>query len=138
VRTFALVVLIALAPSASLADDPKPLPEQEATDFGYSTPEEALAALRSKPGVTIREENSWVVVSDPDGRAIWSITTPSNAVHPSGVKRAFVERDGTLYILMSVKCGSSKEQCDEMVRAFQALNAQVQEQMRSQAKSSRP
>ena len=134
-RTTLLLWLLLLAPAmTTLAASPAPPKEQRAADFGYASPDEALAALRTKTGVTIREENDWYVVSDPEGHAIWSITTPSNPVHPSGVKRAFVEQDGTLYIRMSVKCGSSKEKCDAMVRAFQELNAKVQEKMQSQGK----
>jgi hypothetical protein len=130
---FSLPLLIAIT-STSIAAAPPPIPESSATEFGYASPDAALAALREKPGVTIREENDWYVVNDPEGNAIWSITTPRNPVHPAGVKREFVQRDGGIHLVMSVKCGSTKEKCDELVRQFQELNADLERTIREKHK----
>ena len=118
------------SPTASTAAETSPLPEQPGTDIGYPSPEAALKALRVKPGVSIREENDWYIAQDPGESTIWSITRPSHPAHPSAVKRSFEKRNGTLYLSMKVDCGSSKENCDRLVRQFQELNAQMVEAMR--------
>jgi hypothetical protein len=61
---------------------------------------------------------------------LWSITTQDNPAHPTAVKRAVVKRDGAVYIDMRVKCGASKSTCDAIVQQFQALNAQLSEEMK--------
>jgi hypothetical protein len=101
------------------------IPESPSADIGYPNPDAALKALRDKPGVTIREQNDWIVLSDTAEHTIWSITSDRHAAHPTVVKRAFVERDGGVNVAMTILCGSSKETCDRVVRQFQELNDNV-------------
>ena len=119
-----------LLPLSVVAGSKDPLPEQPDSDIGYPSPEAALAALRAKPGVSIREENDWIVVQDPGENAFWSIAGPKNPAHPSAVKRSFKERDGAMYLEMKVKCGAPKETCDELVRSFLDLNERMKEAIR--------
>jgi len=111
-------LFVLLAPLALAAGSDNPLPEAPGSDTGYPSPEAALTALRNKPGVSIREENDWFVIQDPEESATWSITAPGNEWHPSAVKRALVERDGAVH-------GASKERCDQLVRVFPDLNEQM-------------
>lgn len=102
------------------ADDVTPVPKLAgSSSTGYSSPAAALAALRAKPGVKIREENGWIVVNDPSENAFWSITTPQLAPHPAAVKRRLVEKDGAIRMEMTVQCGAPKPICDRMVQVFQ-------------------
>ncbi len=90
--------------------------------IGYKSPQAALAALRTKPGVTEREENDWIVLNDKGDNTIWSITTDAHPAHPTAVKRAFVKRGGAVYVEMGVLCGASKDVCDHVVMQFQEIN----------------
>jgi hypothetical protein len=118
---FAPFMLFAMVPAATQ----EPVPESPGTDIGYPTREAALEALRQKPGVAIREQNDWVVVTDRAENTLWSITSPSNSAHPTVVKRTAVERGGSVVMEMKVKCGASKEVCDDVVRQFEKLNESI-------------
>lgn len=97
-------------------------PSNDRTRIGYKSPQAALATLRMKPRVTEREENDWIVLNDKDDNTIWSITTDAHPAHPTAVKRAFVERDGGVYVEMGVLCGASKDVCDHVVMQFQEID----------------
>ena len=95
------------------------------SDIGYATPSAALEALRKKPGLSIREENDWFVVEDPGEQTFWSIATAKNPYYPSAVKRTLVNQGGAIHLQMRVLCGGDKVMCDNLVRQFQRLNAQI-------------
>ena len=135
-----IVAAFALALSAgthAFAADPaaQPLPESPVATIEYASPEAALAALRAKPGVAIREEQGWIVISDNQGdsHAVWTFTTQAQAAHPAVVKRTILERDGAIYIEMDVMCGGSKEDCDALVRGFQDLNERMKQELASKS-----
>lgn len=110
-----------------------PLPEQDAK-LGYNTPDEALHALRKKPGVKIREQQGWTIVEEPNssnGVALWSFAPQSHPAFPSAVKRYAYEENGAMMLRMGIICGSTKESCDALVREFQALNDRMIEDLRA-------
>ena len=130
-RVLVLSALIGLAAaSQTFAANQPPLPEQADSDIGYPSPAAALTALKAKPGVKIKVEEQWYILSDPSDNSLWSIARQSNPAYPSAVKRSVIERDGALHLDMKVLCGSTKEACDDLVRAFQELNAQLKESIR--------
>lgn len=102
-----------------------------AGDIGYKTPGEALADLKSKPGITSRQENGWIVLHDETNHTIWSITSETVAAHPTVVKRVLIERDGKLLLEMNVLCQATKVICDTMVGQFQQLNQNIQSQLQN-------
>jgi hypothetical protein len=101
------------------------IPETPQSDIGYSSPEAALKILRQKPGVAIREENNWIVITDRSENTIWSISAAAHPAHPTAVKRTFVERNGAVYADMKIMCGATKDACDQVVRQFEALNEKL-------------
>lgn len=115
------------------AADPAPLQEAPDTEIGYQSPQAALDALRSKSGVSIREENQWYVASDPSQNTIWSIAQPGNPAYPSAFKRTIVDSGGALHLRMRVLCGASKETCDATVRSFLALNEKIKGELKKKA-----
>ncbi|WP_192312345.1 molecular chaperone DnaJ [Pseudoxanthomonas sp. PXM02] len=126
-RRLALVAMLGLGISAAaFAQD---IAESPDSDIGYASPEAALEALRNKPGVTLKEQNDWVVLNDRETLTLWSITTAQHPAHPTAVKRAVLEKDGGVYLDMQVKCGASKAVCDEVVRQFQQLNDGIRKSM---------
>ena len=97
--------------------------------IGYKTPAAALADLKSKPGVTVREENNWIVLNDSENHTIWSITTEKHPAHSTAIKRTFVKRDGQLFSQMNVLCGASKETCDQVVAQFRQIDLDMREKL---------
>lgn len=95
----------------------------------YASPKSALAALRDEPGVEIREENGWVVASEPKQHVLWSITRKEHPAHPTAVKRCVFEHDGNVMMGMDVLCGADKSTCDQVVEQFRQLNASLSARM---------
>ncbi|WP_374582281.1 hypothetical protein [Pseudoduganella sp.] len=114
-------VLLNLICVAAIAQE-APLPEVERSSIEYKSPAEALTALRSKPGVEIDVRDGWTIAFDPESHVVWSFPPQKHASYPSVVKRKIVERDGTVFVEMGVKCGAGKSACDDLVREFVALN----------------
>jgi len=112
------------------ASRPTPLPEATSSTIGYPNVDAALAALHSKPGVEFTVQNGWTVASDPSTKTIWSFPPPGNPAYPAAVKRQLVtDAEGTS-IQMNIHCQASKEACDDLVRSFKELNAQMATEMR--------
>jgi len=124
---------VGLCVPATFAADTPPQPDA-AAEIAYPTPQAALDALRAKPGVTVREENDWFVLKEPNGRSFWSITQPAHPAHPTVVKRTLVEDTEGIRMVMRVKCGAPKETCDRVVQQFQQGDARAVEQLRRASK----
>ena len=121
------VLLIGL--SLSFLAVAQALPEQP-VDIGYSSPAAALNALRSKPGVVITENDTWVILEDKSENALWTIAKPGNSAYPAAIKRFVINQGGTTHLEMKVLCGASKQACDNMVRQFQELNENISKSVR--------
>jgi len=124
VRSLNLVIAMMLSGSV-YAQPYTQVPEQPGTNTGYESPEAAERALRVKPGVTLIEKDGWLFFADKAERTFWNIALRSNRAYPTAVKRALVGEQGALRMDMKVQCGASKEACDDVVRAFQALNDEI-------------
>ena len=122
-RTLGLLKFLGLSVAASLAA--MWLPSVSALEFGYGTPAEALEDIKSKPGVTARTEHDWIVLNDASSNTIWSITTDRHPAHSTAIKRTIARRDGQLFVEMNVRCGASKEVCDQVVAQFQQINEDI-------------
>ena len=81
------ILMFALAATTPFPGSAATTPPSDATRISYRSPQEALDALRAKPGTTLRQENDWWVIRDPEDHAIWSITLPAHPAHPTAVKR---------------------------------------------------
>jgi hypothetical protein len=119
-------VLLSALSFAAFAQE---IPESPGTDIGYTSPQAALAALKETPGITSHEENGWIVLADKANNTIWSIASEANPAYPTAVKRSFVERHGSVFLDMKVKCGATKDVCDQVVRSFQELTSRIQQQI---------
>jgi hypothetical protein len=78
----------------------------------YSTLDEALKALREKPGVTFRDQDGWVVAEDMQAPAVWLFTPPGHPAYPSMVRRRIVNGPDGASFETSVRCLASKDVCD--------------------------
>ncbi|MBS0224357.1 MAG: molecular chaperone DnaJ [Proteobacteria bacterium] len=103
------------------------LPETRESTIGYPSVEAALKDLRGRPGVTFSTENGWTIATEASTFTIWSFAPPRHPAYPTAVKRRVVtESDGMVSLKMEVLCEASKQACDDVVREFQKLNAQIQ------------
>jgi hypothetical protein len=82
------------------------------SDIEYSTLEEALAALRAKPGVTFQAQDGWLVANDSDAIVIWLFTPPGHPAYPSMIKRHIVNGPGGAYMDTAIRCLASQVACD--------------------------
>jgi Protein of unknown function (DUF4019) len=107
------------------ANSSEPLPEASGPTIGYPNVAAALAALHSKDGVVFRTENGWTIAEEAASKTIWSFPQPGNPAYPAAVKRQVVEEGGSVSIKMAVQCEATKQACDDLVRSFEQLNAQM-------------
>lgn len=101
-------------------------------EIGYPSVAAALAALRARSDVQISQQQGWTIITETDTLVNWSFTPPGNPAHPSAVRRSIVTEGGQTYIKMGVRCESSKEACDKLVRDFNALNSRMAAETKGQ------
>ncbi|MBL6853697.1 MAG: DUF4019 domain-containing protein, partial [Alphaproteobacteria bacterium] len=111
--------------SAHCPNYQSPLPEAAGPTIGYPSVAAALAALHAKPGVTFSTQDGWTVAEDDAEKTLWSFTPPGDVAYPAAVKRHLVEKDGAVYVEMAVQCEAAKPACDNLVRVFSRMNAQL-------------
>ena len=121
-----LAVLLVLFAGLSQAGEP-PVQEAPASTIGYPSVTEALAALRGNPSISESEKEGWLIFSDGADYVLWSFTPYTHPAHPAAVRRQAIEKDGAVYIEISVLCQSTKESCDQLVRDFQHLNERMRQ-----------
>jgi hypothetical protein len=95
----------------------------------YKTVADALAGLRAKPSVTVRDEGGWTIAEERDAFTMWTFVPAGHPAYPAVIKRRLQERDGTLFVNMSVLCEANKTECDKLLEQFQQLNKGLAERM---------
>jgi hypothetical protein len=123
------LVCAALAVFTALPAGAQPLPEAPAGTIGYDSVDAALAALKKKHGVVFSTENGWTIASDKKEWTIWSFAPATSPAYPAVVKRQLVPSAEGVETKMSVMCKGSKADCDALVRSFNALNQQAQDEL---------
>jgi hypothetical protein len=123
---FAGLVLIFAVIQYSQAEDG--LGYQGKDSEGLS-PEALLLKLKSDGEIQIREERGWIVAASDKLRSIWSFPPTGHPAYPAYVKREVVEKDGSIYIETSVRCGAEKSECDKLVKDFIELNGRAQREI---------
>jgi hypothetical protein len=86
-----------------------------------------------KLGESFRDK-AYVTVNDTAKRTIWTFTVAGHPAHPSVVCRQPVEDGGKLRIDMGVQCEASEEECERLVRGFDALNRKMLKDAEKQGK----
>jgi hypothetical protein len=82
-------------------------------DIPYSSLEEALKDLQSKPGVEFRNEGGWTVAYDSVAIVSWLLTPKGHPAYPSIVKRYIVNRADGASMATETRCFASKATCDK-------------------------
>lgn len=119
-----LVLGGAMISSAAMAQALAPLPEQPKS-FDYPSVAVARENLSSRRDVTISNQAGWTIVEDASSSILWSFAPRSDPSYPSVVKRQVVTEDRHVVVRMNVLCEASKAACDNLVRQFNDLNAQM-------------
>lgn len=110
-RVVFLAALGACSVSMDLARGAEPT-QTDKFSISYDTLDEAIRALRAKPGVKFRDERGWTVAEDMQAATVWLFTLPGHPAYPSMVKRTLVNRPGGAYFETNVRCFASQEICD--------------------------
>lgn len=129
-----LLISAAFAVSGAIAAEGPPAPDSpEATQFGYPSPEAALAALRERPGVSIYQQGGWTIADDKLNFSLWSFTPPNHPAHPTAIKRVIVKTpNGDISVTMIARCGAEKSACDKLIAEFRAQNDRIGERIRKE------
>ncbi|HZZ89804.1 MAG TPA: hypothetical protein VFE13_15865 [Caulobacteraceae bacterium] len=109
----------------------EPLAEQPGSTIGYPTAEAALAALHAKPNVEFSIQAGWTVASDPDSNSVWTFPPEHDPAYPAVVRRqATPGPNGAVSVHTDVLCAASKQACDDLVRAFERMTDEANDQAR--------
>lgn len=118
--------------AATAAKTDEPIKESTGTSIAYKNVDEARKALTGDPGNVVKKtDNGWLVVQQPKESAVWSFSPPGHPSYPSVVKRFPVERDGQVFLNMSVICQAKKAPCDDLVREFQQMNESMSKELQA-------
>ncbi len=126
----AAVAFQALTGAVTAQPAQPPLAEQPDASIGYATVAAALADLRHSPSAKVTVQDGWTLVEDSASVTTWSFAPVSDPAYPSAVRRQLANEDGAVRLHMTIRCEASKAACDDLVRRFEKLNAQMTESLR--------
>jgi hypothetical protein len=127
-RNFSLLLLVCAWGISGLSfaqDDLQPDDEYaRQTVIGYPSVQEALHALKAKPGVAIvTKPDGWIIATEPTVYAQWAFTPEGYYAHPAVVRRLIQQRPGgEVYVETSALCQPDKDSCDRLMAEFRAHN----------------
>lgn len=135
-------VLLATALSANAQDQATASAESTSgkSAIGYTSVQEALESLKSKPGtsVTVTNPDSWVIIVEPQPYTHWSFTPAGHYAYPAVVRREIKQRDGAIAVEMSALCQAEKTACDKLLEEFKQLNERMRQSMQDRLKGNAP
>ncbi|WP_307505039.1 hypothetical protein [Variovorax sp. W1I1] len=105
--------------------------ERKTSVIGYRSVDEAMRALKDKPGssVTITKPDSWVIINEPGPLSTqWSFTPAGHYAHPAVVRRALkIADNGAVSIETTALCEAQKVSCDKLIDEFRQLNERARQ-----------
>jgi hypothetical protein len=104
------IALLLFALAAPLWAAPPPAAKDAA--IPYASLDEAMKALRAKPGVEFRNEAGWIIAYDPETIVSWLLTPPGHPAYPSIVKRHIVNSASGADMATEIRCFATKVVCD--------------------------
>ncbi len=116
--------------SACAQPAPAPIPETH-DQFDFTSPAQAMAALRARPDVTFTEQRGWTVAADRANLAVWSFVPQGHPAYPAVVRRRAFQRNGEWFTVTQVLCGATKPACDALMREFQQLDQAMRQSLQS-------
>ncbi len=124
-KTFILCMWI-LASSAVHAEN-----QPAKSGIGFSTVDEALVFLKTKPNVTFTttKPDGWLIANEQSPFTVWSFTPQGHYADPAVVKRELKQNSGGVFIETSALCEADKSSCDRLLGEFQQMNSQVRQRV---------
>jgi len=95
---------------------------------GFTTVDEALVFLKTKPTVTftVTKPDGWFIANDTSPFTVWSFTPEGHYAYPAVVKREVKQNaQGGVFIEMTALCQAEKEPCDRLIQEFLHLNNKI-------------
>jgi hypothetical protein len=108
----ALIILVAACAQANAADGGDSPKAAETKEIPYSSLDDAMKALRAKPGVKFRNEDGWIIADDSEAIVAWLLTPRGHPAYPSIVKRHVVNTADGAYMATDIRCFATKAACD--------------------------
>lgn len=93
----------------------------------YSSVAAARAALETRDGVKVAEEDGWALYEEPETGTVWTFTPPQHSAHPTVIKRILVKKPGKDDIDMYVRCEAPGFACQALRRKLELQNTQLTE-----------
>ena len=103
------------------------------SSIGYASVQEALEAVKARPGVQIQvtKPDAWTIASEP-GNIQWSFTPSSHYAYPAVVRREVkTSAAGDVYIEMTGLCQAAKAPCDRLMDEFRDLNEKIRQSVKA-------
>jgi hypothetical protein len=105
---------------------------------GYATVDEALTAVRARPGVVESERAGWTVIEDAQHQETWLFSQPGQPTHPAVVKRTTMKKFGKTTTETAAMCTSAQAECDKLVADLNASSADGNPQNQAPTQSTSP
>jgi hypothetical protein len=129
------LLAILLSAAAEPAPAPAPAPAEprivmDEAAFPYPSVSAAMDALLDNREAEFTVKANWTSVTETvDGRPVhWSFTPENHPAHPSAVRRTPIDRDGEVWVKMSLRCEAKPPACDALLEEFRKLSeATIQE-----------
>jgi hypothetical protein len=106
------IFLSALLTCAAVAQGDSPKADVS-DEIPYSSLDEALKDLHSKPNVTFRNEGGWIVAYDDAAIVSWLLTPKGHPAYPSIVKRHIINSADGASMATEIRCFAAKATCDK-------------------------
>lgn len=120
-----LTVLALCLSAAAISPAASQEPARGVLKFGvvpYASVNDALTAIKSRPGIEVKNLPNMLEFSTDGDFTVWSFTTPGHPAHPSAVSR---EVESSKVATLSVRCEAAQARCDAFLAETVAqMNAQ--------------
>jgi hypothetical protein len=107
-----VIILSALLACSAAAESDTPAADVS-DEIPYSSLDEALRDLHSRPSVVFRNEGGWIVAYDDVAIVSWLLTPKGHPAYPSIVKRHIVNSADSASMATEIRCFASKATCDK-------------------------
>ena len=120
-----LLTLFLCAILSDASAQAKELSMQKAPEtFGFSSPQEALQILRSRPNIVYRQSQGWIIAIDASSRTTWSFPRKGSPAFPSVIQEVVIPFGDEFRVEMRVLCGGPQSACDQMLLDYKRLSNQ--------------
>jgi hypothetical protein len=135
-----LVATLALAAcsTAGPSPDASNAVPSDPNSIGYPTVDEALTAVRARPGIAESQRDGWTVIEDKAHQETWFFSPPGHPTHPAVVKRTVVKKSGDSMTQTAAMCSSNQTECDKLVAQVNASGSSQKSQNQQPTQSTSP